>query len=81
MQTLTDLIKTVNDLPDADGSDSPRLREFVRRTSAELKLVKGVSAATTLEMIGYIRQLEEENRQLALESVQVAGKLRLQQGA
>lgn len=44
--------------PDISGKDSPRLRELVRVTSLEIKAAGGVGAATSLEMIGYIRELE-----------------------
>lgn len=48
----------MNALPDISGNDSQRLQEFVRVTSREVEAVGGASAATTLEMIGYIRELE-----------------------
>lgn len=53
-----DAITKVNTLPDISDGDSERLQEFVRVTVREVRAVGGVSAATTLEMIGYIRELE-----------------------
>lgn len=61
-KTLTDAIAEMNALPDIDGNDSPRLQEFVRLTAREVKAVGGASASTTLEMIGYIRELETRLR-------------------
>lgn len=46
--------------PDISSDDSERLQEFVRVTTREVKAVGGASAATTLDMIGYIRELEHE---------------------
>lgn len=48
----------MNALPDISGNDSERLRKFMRITALEIKAVGGVGAATSLEMIGYIRELE-----------------------
>lgn len=45
--------------PDISADDSKRLQGFVRMTSVEIKAVGGVGAATSLEMIGYIRELEQ----------------------
>lgn len=62
METATqptgDAIKQMNSLPDISREDSPRLQEFCRVTATEVKAVGGVGAATSLEMIGYIRELE-----------------------
>lgn len=44
--------------PDISENDTERLREFVRVTAREVRAVGGASASTTLEMIGYIRELE-----------------------
>lgn len=51
-------IADMDALPDISGNDSERLQEFVRITAREVKAVGGASAGTTLEMIGYIRELE-----------------------
>lgn len=55
---LREAITVMNALPDISGEDSERLRGFVKVTSREVKAVGGASAGTTLEMIGYIRELE-----------------------
>jgi hypothetical protein len=55
-------INAMNNLPDISEHDSPRLREFMRITAVEIKAVGGVGAATSLEMIGYIRELESQLR-------------------
>lgn len=81
MNKLTDAIEDMNNLPDVDACDSSLLHEFCERTAREIKACGGISAATSLEMIGYIRKLEEENRRLSLESVMAVGKLRLLQSA
>jgi hypothetical protein len=47
-----------NKLPDLSKGDSSRLREFERIASVEIRAVGGVGAATSLEMIGYMRELE-----------------------
>lgn len=51
-------INEMNEQPDISANDSPRLKELCRVTAMEIKAVGGVSAATSLEMIGYIRELE-----------------------
>lgn len=51
-------IAEMNAQPDISGADSKRLQEFVRVTAREVKAVGGASASTTLELIGYIRELE-----------------------
>lgn len=48
----------MNAQPDVSGNDSERLQGFCRMTTVEVKAVGMVSAATSLEMIGYIRELE-----------------------
>lgn len=58
MNEIKQAIDDMNALPNIDGEDSPRLQEFVRVTTREVELVGGASAGTTLEMIGYIRELE-----------------------
>lgn len=55
---LRHAINEMNEQPDISANDSPRLREFCRVTAMEVKAVGGASASTTLEMIGYIRELE-----------------------
>jgi len=40
------------------AKDSDRLQDFCRITAAEVKATGGVGAATALEMIEYIRELE-----------------------
>lgn len=51
-------INEMNEQPDISASDSPRLKELCRVTAMEIKAVGGVGAATSLKMIGYIRELE-----------------------
>lgn len=58
-------VTIMNALPDISGEDSERLQGFVKATSREVKAVGGASAGTTLEMIGYIRELEHELRSRA----------------
>jgi hypothetical protein len=50
-------------IPDISANDSPRLQELCRVTAMEVKAVGGIGAATALEMIGYIRELEIEKIQ------------------
>lgn len=57
-QNLAAAIADMNSQPDVSGDDSDRLRGFCRMTAVEVKATGGVSAATSLEMIGYIRELE-----------------------
>lgn len=58
MSDLRQAIDTMNAQPDISVSDSPRLRELCRLTAMEVKAVGSVSAATSLGMIAYIRELE-----------------------
>jgi DNA-directed RNA polymerase subunit RPC12/RpoP len=58
MKNLTDAVANMSAQPDVSEEDSDRLREFCRVTAMEVKAVGSVSAATSLEMIGYIRELE-----------------------
>lgn len=60
---LKQAIDDMNALPNIDGEDSSRLRELIRVTTREVKAVGGASAGTTLEMIGYIRELERTKTQ------------------
>lgn len=55
---LRSAINNMNAQPDISANDSQRLRELCRVTAMEIKAVGGVGAATTLEMVGYIRELE-----------------------
>lgn len=80
MNDLTKAIDGMNSLPDISLHDSQKLRELSARTAREIKAVGGVSAATSLEMIGYIRELEQSNNALALEAIKAAGRLRLVTG-
>lgn len=57
---LNRAIAEMNALPDISDRDSDRLRGFMRVTATEIKAVGGVGAATSLEMIGYIRELEHK---------------------
>ena len=58
MSDLRQAVDTMNTRPDISADDSPRLKDLCRVTATEIKAVGGVSAATSLEMIGYIRELE-----------------------
>lgn len=62
---LRDAVTAMNELPDISHGDSERLRGFTRMTAVEIKAVGGVGAATSLEMIGYIRELEQKLRSRA----------------
>ena len=57
-QDLKDAVARMTALPDISQNDSERLRGFMRVTAVEIKAVGGVGAATSLEMIGYMRELE-----------------------
>lgn len=57
---LPKAITEMNTLPDISANDSARLQGFMRMTTTEIKAVGGVGAATALEMIGYIRELENK---------------------
>lgn len=61
--------------PDISGNDSARLQGFVRITSIEIKAVGGVGAATSLEMIGYIRELEHRLATVRREEREAAGQI------
>jgi hypothetical protein len=61
---LRGAISAMNQLPDISDGDSERLQGFTRMTAVEIKAVGSVGAATSLEMIGYIRGLEGINSQL-----------------
>lgn len=56
--SLKAALADMNAQPDVSGNDSERLRGFCRMTTIEVKAVGMVSAATSLEMIGYMRELE-----------------------
>lgn len=58
-------VAEMNALPDISNNDSERLRGFVRMTATEIKAVGGIGAATSLEMIGYIRELEHKLARVA----------------
>lgn len=57
-EELKAAVAQMNALPDISQNDSERLQGFTRTTAVEIKAVGGVGAATSLEMIGYIRELE-----------------------
>ena len=59
---LQQTVQRMNDLPDVSGNDSPTLARLSRTTANEIKFAGGVSAATSLETIGYIRRLEGKLR-------------------
>ena len=61
MESLKDAITQMNNLPDISGQDSETLQYFSRTTAKELK-VGGVTAGTSIQMIGYIRSLEMQLR-------------------
>src|ERR1043165_8676995 len=62
MRKLDDAIHAMTDLPDVSGSDSPELKRLCEQSVREVKLIGSVSASTSLEMIAYMRQLEETLR-------------------
>lgn len=64
MSNIPESLAAMNALPDISQNDSERLREFMRVTALEIKAVGGVGAATSLELIGYIRELESTNTAL-----------------
>jgi hypothetical protein len=58
---MNDIIQAINRmsaLPDVDQEDSEKLKELSAQSAREIKILGGVSAATSLEMIAYMRQLE-----------------------
>lgn len=59
---LKQAIEQMNALPDISGNDSSELQRFCAQTAREIKAVGGVSASTSLEMIGYMRELESKQR-------------------
>lgn len=61
---IAEAIQAMNDLPDISGNDSEQLKRFCEVTAREIKVVGGVSAGTSLEMIAYIRELEIKLRSL-----------------
>lgn len=61
--------------PDISSNDSERLQGFVRMTSVEIRAVGSVGAATSLEMIGYIRELEQSRATVRREVFKEAATL------
>jgi hypothetical protein len=60
-------IQEMNDLPDISGDDSPELKRLCEQSAREVKLAGFVSAATSLEIIGFMRELEIKQRSLITE--------------
>lgn len=58
MNDIIQAINRMNALPDVDQKDSEKLKELSAQSAREIKILGGVSAATSLEMIAYMRQLE-----------------------
>jgi hypothetical protein len=59
---MKERIQEMNNLPDISGDDSPELRRLCEQSAREVKLTGSVSAATSLEMIGFMRELEIRQR-------------------